>query len=419
MFFTFFSQKRGKMSDIKENGKIMKKSSKILLVILSLVMAGLLICAMSGAFVFFVGALGKGSRPGKGSSYSIGKSSKTFEKLPTTTLIENFIDDDVKDLSDTVEKAMPSIVAVTCTNNATYFDFFYGEYDQEVDEAGSGVIYEINDSEVLILTSSFLVSNAKSIKVTFNDEETCDAVVASTHTDSGLALLKVKKGDVKPETLGAISSAEFGEIPGAKAGQMVLAIGNALGYGQSLTVGYVSAMERSYSVNGTPMTLIQTDAAINPGNYGGPLISLEGKVIGISAVKYADTTVEGMGYAVPLSVILPAVDELKSQKYFDDERGYFGVYYSVVTDEMHKDYAVPYGLYVSEVMEGSGAEKAGMVATDVILEVNGKKVTDTETLNSILYNYKAGDTIDVTIARYERGGYKNMKLKVTLGNKTW
>ncbi len=321
------------------------------------------------------------------------------------------------DVSSIVEAVMPSIVSITETSTAT--SYFGQSYPTE--GAGSGFIVKEDNNELLIVTNNHVVAGADSITVTFIDDTTAKATVKGTDPTADLAVISVKVGDLKQETRGNIKVASLGHSEDVKVGQMAIAIGNALGYGQSVTVGYISAKDRQVEVgdgnssSANTMVLLQTDAAINPGNSGGALLDVNGNVIGINSVKYADTKVEGIGYAIPMSNAIPIINELMNREVLkDEEKGYLGITGRTIGDEVSEAYGFPNGIYISEVSESGAAKKAGIKQGDIITKINGNKVTSIEQVQNKVNNTKAGTEITVTIARSQEGEYKEQDVKVVL-----
>lgn len=354
---------------------------------------------------------------GGNSSGSIGTvdTSRTEVKAVTGTAVG------VGDVSEIVAKVMPSIVAITETS--TVSSYFGQSYPSE--GAGSGFIVKEDENELLIVTNNHVVQGADSITVTFIDDTTAKATVKGTDATADLAVISVKVNDLKDETKQHIKVASLGHSDDVKVGQMAIAIGNALGYGQSVTVGYISAKDREVQVSennsgSNNMVLLQTDAAINPGNSGGALLDINGNVIGINSVKYADTKVEGIGYAIPMTDAIPIINELMNREVLkDDEKGYLGIKGRTVSESVSEAYGFPVGVLVSEVSEGGAAEKAGIKQGDVITKINGAKVTTIEQVQNKVNNTKAGTEVTVTVARSQEGEYKEQEIKVVLeGSKT-
>ena len=323
------------------------------------------------------------------------------------------------DVSSIVDRVMPSIVAITETS--TVSSYFGQSYSTE--GAGSGFIVKEDNDELLIVTNNHVVEGADSITVTFIDESTANGIVKGLDSAADLAVLSVKISDLKEETKQKIKVASLGHSDDVKVGQMAIAIGNALGYGQSVTVGYISAKDRqvqvgdenSYSTN--TMTLLQTDAANNPGNSGGALLDANGNVIGINSVKYADTKVEGIGYAIPMTDAVPIINELMNRKVLkDEEKGYLGISGRTVGESLSQAYGLPVGVFVSAVSDNGAAKQAGIKQGDIITKINDSKITSIEQVQEKVNNLEAGTEITVTIARSQDGEYKEQDVKVTLGS---
>jgi len=329
------------------------------------------------------------------------------------------------DVSAIAEQSMPAVVAITSTTKGTdYYDLF-GQYYQGRDttSCGSGFIVGQNDKELLIATNNHVIDGAKTISVQFIDGEIYEATKKGADSANDLAVIAVKVSDVKKSTMEKIKIADLGDSEQAKVGEMVIAIGNALGYGQSVTVGYISAKDREITESsdnggaGNKIKAIQTDAAINPGNSGGALINMQGQVVGINSAKIADSTVEGVGYAIPISVATPIIDELMNREELtDDEKGYLGISGQTVSKEAVA-YNVPYGVYIAEVAKGGAAEKAGIKVNDVITAVNKMEVTTMESLQEKVNSYRKGTKIEITLQRSNNGSYEEKKVTVTLQGK--
>lgn len=323
-------------------------------------------------------------------------------------------------VSDIAENAMPSMVSIDCTVTQTY-NYFGQNYSQDATGSGSGFIIEENDKELFIATNNHVVEGANSIEITFIDGEKAEATTKGTDSTADLAVVSVKKSDLKKDTMKQIKVAAIGESDDVRLGEMVVAIGNALGYGQSVTVGYVSAKDREVKVSaGEKMVLLQTDAAINPGNSGGALINLQGQVIGIPTIKYADSTVEGMGFAIPISRANPILEELaKREVLTESEQGYLGISCLDVTSDANKMYGMPVGVYVSEVSDDGAAKAAGIQVGDIITAINGVEASSKEALIEKVHSYRIGTEITLTVQRSHNGTYQEMEFKVTLkGKKT-
>lgn len=328
----------------------------------------------------------------------------------------------VADVSGVVERVMPSIVSIT--EKSTQTSYFGQTYSSS--GAGSGFIVKQDADQLLIVTNNHVVSDADSISVQFNDGEVADATVKGTSESNDLAVLTVPLSSLKDSTKKNIRVASLGSSDDAKVGQMVIAIGNALGYGQSVTVGYLSAKDREVSAQdssgkSTTQILMQTDAAINPGNSGGALIDTNGNVIGINSSKYfsyGSTNVEGMGYAIPMSSAVSIINDLMDREVLkDNEKGYLGVTGRSISDSVSEAYGMPVGVYVSVVSDTGAAYKAGIKQGDIITKIDGTTVKTIEEVQEKVNNTKAGTTITVTVMRSDDGKYKEKELKVTLKGK--
>lgn len=318
------------------------------------------------------------------------------------------------DVSEVVENTMPSIVSITSTISQTY-NFFGQDISEDGQGSGSGIIVGQNDTELLVATNNHVVEGAKEIGVTFIDNEVVTAEIKGTDSAADLAVVAIKLSDIKEETRKAIKVASLGNSDYSKVGQMVIAIGNALGYGQSVTVGYISAKDREVNVSDTTMVLLQTDAAINPGNSGGALININGEVIGINSVKYASSEVEGMGYAIPITRAIPIINELMSrEKLKDEEKGYLGITGTDVTEAESSRYNMPIGIYVYDISEDGAAIKAGVQKGDIITKINNAPVDKMTSLQERVNSYRIGTKITITVMRNNGGTYEEMVLEVTL-----
>lgn len=326
-------------------------------------------------------------------------------------------------VADVAEKVMPSIVSVY--NKYTEKSQFFGRtYTQEAEAAGSGIIIEESDGELLIVTNNHVVEGADSLSVQFIDEENCEAALKGTDVSSDLAVISVSLDDLSADTKSKIAIAELGDSDSLRIGEHAIAIGNALGYGQSLTVGYISALNREMtSENGITGTFIQTDAAINPGNSGGALLNSRGQVIGINSNKIGGSTVEGMGFAIPISKAVPIIDSLKKQesrtKVAEEDQGVLGIYGISVTSDVASAYGLPVGAYVEELIEGGGAAQSDLQQGDIITGINGQTVTGMDDLQQQLSFYAAGTEVTLTVQHpMEGGSYEEREISVTLTKRT-
>ena len=356
------------------------------------------------------------------SSGSQNSLTKADSKVEATSTSSNYV---ATDVSDIVSSVMPSIVAITNVSETEYQSFWGGmPQTYESTSCGSGIIVSQDDEYLYIATNNHVVNGANSLTVTFNDESTVSAEVKGTDPSTDLAVLRVALSSIESDTMNNIKVATLGDSDSLKVGNSCIAIGNALGYGQSVTVGYISALNRQVSVgdseSDTSYTaeLIQTDAAINPGNSGGALLSANGEVIGINSVKYSDTSVEGIGYAIPINTAAPIINDLITKEKVDEsDSAYLGIAGVDVTDDVAKTYNMPSGVYVAQVTSGSAAEQAGIQKGDIITEFDGKQIGSMEELSSTMEYYKAGTTVDVKIQRSTNGEYQEQTISVTLGKK--
>lgn len=319
-----------------------------------------------------------------------------------------------KDVSGIVEQVMPSVVSITCVTQTTSM---YGWGTQESEGAGSGFIIAKEKEKLMIATNNHVVNGATKLTVGFCDGTTAAADIVGTDSADDLAVISVKLSDIKKDTAKKIRVATLNDKDDLKVGQAVIAIGNALGYGQSVTTGVISALNREVSLTDTTMSLLQTDAAINPGNSGGVLINLKGEVIGINNAKYEDTTVEGMGFAIPMSVAKNILEMLmKAGTVSEEDAAYLGIYGKDITSQYAEAFGMPEGVYVSKVVEGSPAETAGISAGDVITAIDGSKISTMSGLKAKITLKKKGDEAKITLKRANQNGdYEEKTLTVTLG----
>ena len=328
------------------------------------------------------------------------------------------------DVSDIVDEVMPSIVAITNVSQTEYQSFWGQSKTYESTSCGSGIIVSQDNEYLYVATNNHVVEGANSLTVTFANDDTVSAEIKGTDPSTDLAVVKVALSSIKDDTMSAIKVATLGSSDTLKVGESCIAIGNALGYGQSVTTGVISALNREVSVSDSSSStnytaeLIQTDAAINPGNSGGALLNTAGEVIGINSVKYSDTSVEGIGYAIPVDTAKPIIEELITKEKVDESNSaYLGITGVDVTSDVAKTYNMPTGVYVAQVMEGAAAEQAGIQKGDIITKFDGKDVTSMEELSSNMQYYAAGTTVDVVIERSSNGQYEEHTISVTLGKK--
>lgn len=326
------------------------------------------------------------------------------------------------DISSIAEQAMPSVVSIT--NKSVQEIRMFGQSQAfENESRGTGIIIGRTDTELLLVTNNHVVNAAKEISVGFVDGEMAEAKVKGTDSSKDLAVLSIKMEDLTEETKKQIRVIELGKSSELQVGQQVVAIGNALGYGQSVTTGIVSALNREVTIEDYTNTLIQTDAAINPGNSGGALLNMNGQLVGINSVKYSDTNVEGMGYAIPVDDVLDIIEglmnrTLREEKAPAEEQGFLGITVQDVTAEVAGAYDMPKGVYITSVEEGSGAATAGLKKSDIITRFDGSSITSQAELKEQLSYYREGEQVKLTVSRAIDGEYQEQVVTVTLGKNT-
>lgn len=343
------------------------------------------------------------------------------QNISATSLSSTSTKDTTSDsgVSTVANNVLPSIVAIDVTVTETSSDIFGRSYSQDATGSGSGIIVAQDSNYLYIATNNHVVSDATKVSVKFNDDSVCDATVKGTDSDSDLAVVEIPMKKISSKTLKNIKVATLGNSDDVKVGNQAIAIGNALGYGTSVTVGYISAKDREVSAEDVTMKLLQTDAAINPGNSGGALVDASGAVIGINSAKYADEEVEGMGFAIPISTAVPIINDIiKSEAVSEDEQGYLGIKGTDVSEEYAKYYNMPQGVYVNEVSSDSPAQNGGMKKGDIIVKFAGKEITSMTGLQEKLANTKAGTKVKIVVKRSDNGDYKEKTLTITLGRKS-
>ena len=351
-----------------------------------------------------------------------GKTAKTAQTVDGAKLTTSSSSTGTSDIATIAKNAMPSIVSITNMSVQEVQSFFGGTQQQESTSVGSGIIIGQTDSELLILTNNHVVEGNEKLTVSFVDNESVEANVKGTDSTKDLAVVAVKISDVKDSTMDKIAVATMGDSSKLEVGEQVVAIGNALGYGQSVTSGIVSATERTLD-GYEGGTLIQTDAAINPGNSGGALLNSNGEVIGINTAKVATDSVEGMGYAIPISDASDTIQNLMNQvtktKVSEAEQGYLGIQGVDVSDESAKMYNMPTGVYISDVVKNGGAQQAGLTKGSVITGLEGTTISDMNSLKEQLQYHRVGDKVKVTVqVPGNNGEYTEKTVEVTLGSKS-
>lgn len=341
-------------------------------------------------------------------------SGKVVNSTEIATNSGTTVNSNVADVTDSV---MPSVVSIVNLSVQEVQNFFFGGTTQyESQSSGSGIIIGQNEQELLLVTNNHVIAGSKTLTVTFRDGKSIEAQIKGTDTDLDLAILSVPLSSIESSTLEAIKVATLGDSDALRVGEPAIAIGNALGYGQSVTTGIISALDRT--IEDYEGKLIQTDAAINPGNSGGALLNANGEVIGINTAKVSAEQVEGVGYAIPISDVVDILNELMNKetrtKVPESARGAIGIKGITVAADMSQYYNMPEGVYVSEVIKGGAAEKAGLPVNSIIIKIDGNSVDSMEELQEELQYYRVGDTVELTIKVQERSGYVKEKVEITL-----
>lgn len=390
---------------------------------------GFVMCfAFAGTAHFFQGVSREGNSLGNGKDTPMGAD---FNIVETTEMAEQALGTEqemgaVTDVSGIVEQAEPSIVSITTiARTKTPGFFFREEREYENEGCGSGIILSQDEESLYIATNNHVVEGAQSLTVLFSDGNSVSARIKGTDVSSDLAVVSVPLEEIEEETRRQIRTATFGDSKGVKIGQTAIVIGNALGYGQSVTTGVVSALDREVTVanetDGSTITneLLQTSAAINPGNSGGALLNGNGEVIGITSVKYAETSVEGMGYAIPVDTALPIIRQLITREVVTGaDIAYLGISGVDVTQSISETYQqMPQGIYVAHIVEGSGADEAGMLQGDIITRFDGRNVKSMDEVQELMKYLPAGTVVEVTVQRAKNGEYVKQELDVALGAK--
>lgn len=420
-----YTQQMNTPNSSSSNEKSHKKSSgkKTGMKILKVAACGVLVVALGAGSAFAtVKLMDKDDKEVKTvQSTNVGSNTdKTANYTVSTVSASTAV---VTDVSDVVEKTMPSVVKITNVGTQTYESFWGQGGTYEYESNGSGIIIGQTEEELLVVTNQHVVSGADKLKVIFIDEESCEANVKGTDAEKDLAVIAIPLESIKDETLEQIKVATLGDSDNLKVGEPAIAIGNALGYGQSVTLGVISAKDREVTTENGTNTLIQTDAAINPGNSGGALLNIAGEVIGINSVKYSSTEVEGMGYAIPITDATPIINELMNKetktKVDEDQQSYLGINGVDITSDVAQTYNMPKGVYIAQVVEDSPADKADLKKGDIITKIAGVSVTSFDELKAELEYHAAGTTVEVEILTQARGsyGYETKTVEVTLAKK--
>lgn len=406
------NQQQGFGSGPQQNPKAPKPKKGYMKKVALVVGAAVLFGAVGGVTMQGTSYL-TGKLLGKNTKSTVG-TTKTVSNAKLTTSTSTV----TSDVSDIVENTLPSIVSITNMSVQEVQNFFGGISQQESESAGSGIIISQNDSELLVVTNNHVVEGSDTLTVTFNDGNSVEAQIKGTDSARDLAVVAVPLDKISDDTMNAIKVATLGDSDSLKVGEPAIAIGNALGYGQSVTTGIVSATGRT--IDGFDGEYIQTDAAINPGNSGGALLNANGEVIGINSAKINSSAVEGMGFAIPISDASDVIQNLMNKetrsKVSDEERGYLGIKGYDVSEEGAQMYNMPTGVYVKEVMSGGGAEKAGLTKGSIITGFEGSSISSMSSLQEQLQYYKAGEEVTLTVQIPDKNGeYTEKDIKVTLG----
>ena len=326
------------------------------------------------------------------------------------------------DVSSVVENVMPSIVSITNMSVQEVQNYFGGTSKQESESAGTGIIISQNDSELLVVTNNHVVAGSDTLTVTFADGNSVEANIKGTDSEYDVAVVAVPLDSISEDTKKAISVATLGDSTELKVGEPAIAIGNALGYGQSVTVGYISALNREISASDETVKVLQTDAAINPGNSGGALVNMQGELIGINTAKYSDTSVEGMGYALPISDIQDIINDLIAGKKVASDgtasgQAYLGISAQTITSQYSQLLNMPEGVYISSVEQGSAAEECGLQSGDIICSLDGEDIADMDTFHDRIVACKPGDKVTIVYYRNNNGNYEKQTTTATLQEK--
>lgn len=386
---------------------------------------GLVFGLVAGGAMLGVNSVG-GLLSGDGGTAVTETDSNTASEM-TLGIVKTSVTDaqtiEATDVSEIVAEVMPSVVAVTTVVQQTGQDFFGRQYSSESNSAGSGFIFSESEGKLYVLTNYHVIEDSTSITVTFNDETEAQATIKGYDSTADIALLEVDMSQLSEETKSAIKVAVLGDSDSLAVGNGAIAIGNAMGYGQSTTTGVISATEREVLVTDSIMTFIQTDAAINPGNSGGALLNTRGEVIGVNTVKYSDTNVEGMGYAIPINSVIETVEGILSGKTTtktDEDSAYLGITGQTVDSESANQYGCPTGVYVNNVASGSAAESAGIAKGYIITEFNGTAISSMEELQALLKECTPGQSVTIVVQIPDESGQyvQEQSLTAILGAKS-
>lgn len=410
-----FNQKQ-KKKKIKKEKKAGHTSKIAIIVVMALIFG-----VIAGGTMYGVNTGLSYIFPGKNSQVNIGTTNVLSDVSKQAGTDVSYSGVTATDVSAVVNETMPSVVAITTTqviDYGSYLPFYNGGNSQEVESgSGSGIIIGKNDTELLIITSNHVVEDSNSVNVKFVNDSSVNATVKAAKAAEDLAIVSVPLASIDADTLGQIKIATLA-TEDVTVGEGAIAIGNALGYGQSVTTGVISAVNRDVTVDNMTLTLIQTDAAINPGNSGGALLNMKGEVIGINEAKYSSSGVEGMGFAIPISQKTDIINELVNtttkDKVASDQKGYVGIYGRDVSSELSQMYNIPEGVYITQVIDGGAADKAGIEKSDVVVELDGESVGSMDDLQSLLDYYESGQTVKMKVMTLEKKEYVEKEIEITL-----
>lgn len=401
----FFQQEPKPRKERKANPKTRKAAKFVAAAVCAGVIAGGCFTGVLAVYRHF---------NGDGGDFNLSIGAANSGEISSTTVLDTAVVPDT-DVTQVYKNTLPAIVAIDSTISQSV-NWFGQTYEQESSGSGSGIIVGETDTELLIATNNHVVDGATKIVVTFVDGTTAEGITKGTDASADLAVVSIDITSLSKDTVSEIKVASLGNSDDVLEGEMAIAIGNALGYGQSITVGYISAVNRTVEFDTGSMQLLQTDAAINPGNSGGALINANGEVIGINSAKLAADSIEGIGYAIPISYAYPILEELMSREIVKEEdQGYLGVSIMEITEDISEAYGMPMGVYIREFTDGSAAEKAGLQERDIITGVDGVEVTTSTSLKEKVISYKYGTTVTITVQRSVDGVYEEMEFEVTLG----
>ncbi len=405
----------------QETPKQKRKHKRSMNLYAKVICCAILFGAISGGMVLGSFMIGKNAVKTTASSTTLETNAAKLSTSSSSKSSSSSSSGDTYTVAEIAEQCESSVVAIT-NQSVQEVQTMFGTMQQQSTGSGSGVIIGKNDTELLIATNNHVVSGAESLTVCFNDDKDAvfDAKIKGTDSDNDLAVIAIKLSDISDDVLNSISIATLGDSTQMQVGDQVVAIGNALGFGQSVTSGVISALDREVTIDDTTATLMQTDAAINPGNSGGALFNMKGEVIGINSAKYASDEVEGMGFAIPMAKAQGIIENLMNQETRDkltSDYGFLNITGQDVSSDVAEMYGIPEGVYVSGTTDGGAAANAGIQKGDIITKLGNTTITSISQLKEELQYYKAGETVEITLQRNtDNKGYQEQTVKVTLDN---